>query len=665
MSSLNIATRALTTNQAVLQVIGHNIANANTAGYTRQRVELNSVPGQQLGSGYFGKGVQIEAVAREGYDAFLTRESNLTRATAAADQVRLQYLQSVESLFPLGDGSLGKLLNDALNAWTDVASSPGDSAARQVVLDNFDALAARIRDGAARIDEIATGARLQATEVTKEINRLAQAIASVNDAIARAQGTGASPNDLLDQRDRLIAQLNEQVQVTTLRADDGTLSVFVAGSLPLVLGNRAAELRVARADLDGDRQIQLQFVQGTSAYDVPAEFVSGGKLKGLLDFINRDVIRTQAELGRMALALAETVNRQQRAGLNLLGAPGADLLAYATLAGKPAATNTGSGSVTATVADPTQLKAEDYTIEITGAGPVGFIRRGSDGWYWNATSSSWQAGAPGTPTNLASAVAVDGLNIAVSGGVSAGDRFMLSPGATAAGSLRMALARPAEIAAAGRLVASAGTPFTGNASIVAIRTDQIQLTGSPPMPNLTLAYSSGTFSAVGLGSGETVTFVPSSGTYVPGEALRVTYEGAWGSATFEVTLQGQPADNDRIIIADGIAAPYSNGIQFNGSNAQAMLALRDQVMFDGSVKLSEGYVAVFSNLASRVNEAQTRASFSKAQADDAEQRRANQAGVNLDEEAARMLQFQQAYQATAKYLQTVQSIFDTLLSTFR
>ncbi|TSE26893.1 Flagellar hook-associated protein 1 [Tepidimonas sediminis] len=650
MSALNIATRALTTNQAALQVIGHNIANANTAGYTRQRVELNAVPGQQLGSGYFGKGVQIEAVAREGYDAFLTRESNLTRATAAADQTRLQYLQSVESLFPLGEGSLGKLLNDALNAWTDVASSPSDSAARQVVLDNFDALAARIRDGAARIDEIATGARLQATEVTKEINRLAQAIANVNDAIARAQGTGASPNDLLDQRDRLIAQLNDQVQVTTLRADDGTLSVFVAGSLPLVLGNRAAELRVSRAELDGDRQIQLQFVQGATAYDVPTDFVSGGKLKGLLDFVNRDVIRTQAELGRMALALATTVNRQQQSGLDLLGNPGGDLLTHDALTGKPAASNIGSGSVSATVADPTQLKAEDYILEFTSATQA-LIRRGSDGWYWNGTG--WQANAAAPVT--VNGYSLEGLTLSVPTSPAAGDRFMLSPGATAASSLQMALSRPAELAAAGRLTLSIGTPNTGNATIEAV--SATVTAGSWVMPSLpaALTYASltNTFSLAG--------FTPGGVTYTPGEPMVFTYTSGANTVEVKITLRGQPNNGD---VFQLVATPAA-GVAFNGSNAQAMLALRDQVMFDGSVKLSEGYVAVFSNLASRVNEAQTRASFSKAQADDAEQRRANQAGVNLDEEAARMLQFQQAYQASAKYLQTVQSIFDTLISTFR
>lgn len=651
MSALNIATRALTTNQSVLQVIGHNIANANTEGYTRQRVELNSVPGQQMGSGYFGKGVQIEAVTRVGYDAFLTRESNVTRATAAADQVRLQYLQGVESLFPLGDGSLGKLLNDALNAWTDVASSPNDSAARQVVLDQFDALAARIRDGAARIDEIATGARLQATEVTKEINRLAQAIASVNDAIARTQGSGASPNDLLDQRDRLIAQLNEQVQVTTLPADDGTLSVFVAGSLPLVLGGTAAQLRTARADLDGDRQLKLQFVQGASAYDVPPEFIPGGKLKGVLDFVNRDVIQTQAELGRMALALADTLNRQQRSGLDLNGVAGADLFSHGALTGKPATTNTGSGSVSALVGNATALKAEDYTIEMTSA-TQGHIRRNSDGWYWSG--STWQASAPSTPLALASGVSVDGLTITASGSASAGDRFVLSPGATAAASLQMALSRPAELAAASRVSLSLGTPNAGNASIESVTATVIQGAWAMPALPANLTFTApNTFALSG--------FLPASVTYTPGEPMTFTYTSGGNTIEVKLTLRGQPAPGDVFVLNN----TPTNGVSFNGGNAQAMLALRDQVMFDGSIKLSEGYVAVFSNLASRVNEAQTRATFSQAQADDAEQRRANQAGVNLDEEAARLLQFQQAYQASAKYLQTVQSIFDTLISTFR
>ncbi|TSE31477.1 Flagellar hook-associated protein 1 [Tepidimonas thermarum] len=650
MSALNIATRALTTNQAALQVVGHNIANANTDGYTRQRVEFNSVPGQQLGSGYFGKGVQIEAVTREGYDAFLTRESNLTRATASADEIRFGYLQSVESLFPLGEGSLGKLLNDALNAWVDVASSPNDSAARQVVLDRFDALAARIRDTSARITDIAEGARLQASEITKEINRLAQAIANVNDAIARVQGSGASPNDLLDQRDRLIAQLNEQVQVTTLAADDGTLSVFVAGSLPLVLGNQAAQLQTARADVDGDRQLKLQFVQGASRYDVSTDFLSGGKLKGVLDFVNRDVIQTQAELGRMALALAETVNRQQVSGLNGLGNPGDPLFDIAPLTGKPAATNTGSGSVAATVTDVAALKPEDYIVTMTSA-TQGQVQRSSDGWYWSGTA--WQPTPPAALT-LSSGVVVDGVRLTAAGTAAANDRFVVTHGATAAASLQMALSRPAELAAASRVALALGTPNLGNATIESVSATVVSGTWTTPTLPANLTFTApNQFSLAG--------FTPATVSYTPGEPMVFTYTSGTDTVQVQLTLRGQPQNGDVFVLSN--TGP--TGVAFNGGNAQAMLGLRDQVLFDGSTKLGEGYVAVFSNLASRVNAAQTRATFSKAQADDAEQRRANAAGVNLDEEAARLLQFQQAYQASAKYLQTVQSVFDTLLSTFR
>lgn len=651
MSALNIATRALTTNQAVLQVIGHNIANANTEGYTRQRVELQAVPGQQLGSGYFGKGVQIEAVARVGYDAFLTREANSTRSTAAADAIRADYLRSVEALFPMGEGGLGQVLNDALNAWVDVANAPNDTTARQVVLSRFDALATRIRDTMARLDEVTQGARLQASEVAREVNRLAAGIAQVNESIARVAGSGVPPNDLLDQRDRLIAQLNEKIQVTTLAADDGTLSVFVAGSLPLVLGNQAAQLEVARADVDGDRQIKLQFVQGSTRYDIPSDFIAGGQLRGLLDFINRDVVQTQAELGRVALAAAEVLNRQQRSGLNALGVAGTNLLTYAPtgLQAKPGSENTGTATMTLTVADPAALRGTDYDITYTSGSNVQ-IRRSSDGWFWNGTG--WQASAatlPALPSTL------EGLGISVTGTPAAGDRFYIRVGADAASTLRMPLSSPAELAAANRVQLALGTPNNGNATIEAV--SATVTSGNWVMPTLPAAL---TFTAPDQFA---LAGFPASVTYTPGKPMEFTYTSGSDSVTVRLTLRGQPQSGDVFQLQ---AAPTSGAaLALNGGNASAMLALRDRVLFDGTTPLSDGYVAVFSGLASRVNEAQTRATFTRAQATDAEQRRANLAGVNLDEEAARLLQFQQAYQASAKYLQTVQSIFDTLIATFR
>lgn len=560
MGSLNIATKALTTNQAVLQVIGHNIANANTAGYTRQRVELQSVPGQFLGGAYFGKGVQIDNVARVGYNAFLAREANSTSGMASADAVRYRYLQAIESLFPLGEGGLGKLLNDALNAWGDVASAPNDTAARQVVLDRFDALTARLRDISARLDDISQGARLQAIEEAQSINRLARAIAETNNSITRARSTGAGqPNDLLDQRDRLIAQLNEKIQLTTLQADDGSVSVFVAGSQPLVLGGQAAEMQVVHANLDGDRRVQVQFKQGNAVAVIPQAFIGAGSLKGLVDFINNDVTQTQAELGRVALAMGVVLNDQHQSGLDLQGNPGAAMFSgLASFSAVGDVTNSGAATVTATVATPNDaaaLQPYDYWLTFDSATTVK-IQRSSDGYYWSGTA--WVP-------NAASAASVgsgvfEGLTLTLAGGT-VGDRYALRPAATALANMAMNIDNPNELAAA----------------------------ANPPVGN----------------------------------------------------------------------------VLFDGSNAQAMLALRDTVLFDGVIPLSDGYVAAFSKVASRVNQAKTASEFSQAQARDAEQRRANEAGVNLDEEAARLLQFQQAYQASAKYLQTIQATFDILISTFR
>lgn len=672
--SLNIAGRALTTNLAVLQTIGHNIANANTVGYSRQTTQLQQVPGQQLGNGYFGKGVEIASVQRS-YDAFLTRQANATQTTASADAVRLQKMQQVEGLFPLGAGSLGTMLNNALNAWVDVQSSPADATARGVVISRSDELAARIRDTASRLDEIGTTAKLQSTQVVKDINLLAQQIAAMNDRIARSQ-SGPVPNDLLDQRDKLLADLGKKIQISTIGADDGTLTVFAAGSLPLVLGNKAASLSADRDPLDGDNKQVINFVQGTSKFAIQDEFLVGGELKGLQDFINKDLAQTKTSLGRMALALATEVNQQHQSGLALDGSPGGAFFNTGPLLGKGAATNTGTAAgLVMTVANGAALAASEYVVTYATGTDV-TIQRAADGKYFNPALYSPGGSPPNdgfqsASVNIAlgvSSVEFDGLTLNGAVGTAAGDRFLLRPAADAAAKLSVALQSPAELAVASRVSVAVASTNQGAAEIeatsVTLRQGSLPAT---PLPGLTLTFNAGT-SQFALSPAPTLpaTITPALAVnYTPGSPMTITYDDGAGPPSnqwsYQLTLRGQPSTGDSFALSQ----TTTGAVRYNAGNAQAVLALRDKQVFDGNTTLADGYVPVFSSVATKLGEVKFSAEFSQTQAASAETQRANQAGVNLDEEAAKLIQYQQAYQASAKYMGTVQSLFDTLMSAFR
>ena len=662
--SLNIAARALTTNQSVLQVIGHNISNASTVGYSRQSLSLDAVAGQKVGNGYFGKGVELTSVKRS-YDAFLTKQANTTATVAAGDEVRYQKMQQIEALFPLGEGSLGTQLNNALNAWVDVQASPADSTARQVVIDHADEFAARIRDTAARLGEIGESAKLQSAEVVKAINQMAAQFADLNKKVVSGVAAGQPPNDLLDQRDHLLAELNKKINVSSVAADDGSVTLFVASSYPLVIGSKAGSLAVEADPLDSQNRQVLSFVNGSTSSTIDADMVTGGEIKGLQSFINDDLVNAQVHLGRMALAFASELNAQQVSGLALDGSSGQELLTY----GNNPVERTfqygiGAGTVTATVADGSALKATDYKVTFA-AGSIASIQRVADGLYFNPALYSPTTVPPDDGFRDAVApvgatpVVFDGLSLTGAGVVSG--TAIIKPAADAGKSIAVALSSPKELAVASRVSVSPVISNTGNASIE--YSGLTLVSGTLPVTPLTIPPFQLTYASAGNSFGVTpaASVAPASISYTPGQPLQFTYTSGADSFTYSLTLRGQPADGDKFDLAQTSGA----AVKFNSGNAKAILDLRDKTVFDGNTTLSDGYVTVFSSVASTLRESKFSAEFSTAQAAAAETQRANKAGVNLDEEAALLIQYQQAYQASAKYMGTVQSLFDTLMSAFR
>ena len=656
MSSLNIAARALTTNMSVLQTIGNNIANVNTEGFSRQTVSLSTVEGNFAGGSFFGNGVQISAVRRS-YDAFLTKQANSTASVAADDAVRYQKLQQIEALFPMGTSGLGAALNSTLNAWVDVASSPTDSTARGVVLDRANDLASRFRGTSDRLDELGQTTSLQTTEVVKAVNSLAQQIAALNDKVSKLQTESSSPNELLDQRDQLIREMNKYVQTTSIPASDNTITVFAAGSMPLVLGASAATLEVTPSLVDGSHKLDLFYTLNRQRTPLDHSFLGGGELSGLMDFYNNDLAETQNQLGRLAISLATQVNQQQNSGLDLNGAVGTNFFRPISVnnvfpSSTPTPTATLNLAVDTAAGAATQFQASDYEVSVAALLPTPTVnvRRLSDGIEVLSGVA------------LNTAPTFDGLKLTLAAGtLAAGNTYVLRPFADGARNLDMALTAPSQLAVASPATVAAASTNTGTTTIEGVSMTLLQGALPATVPSFALTFNAGTGQFAVPVPTLPATVTPANVGFSSGSPMVFTYnDGVGNQYQYKLTLRGEPKTGDVFTLNPTPPA----AAKFNAGNAQAMLALRDVDSFQG-VTLSDGYVSVFSDLATRLQGAKFSAQFSDSQAAAAETLRTNVSGVNLDEEAAKLIQYQQSYQASAKFMQTAQGLFDTLIASFR
>ena len=627
---LNVGARALLANQVAIQTAGNNISNVNTAGYSRQTVVLQTVEGQYTGGGYIGKGVDIQTITRN-HTEFLTRQATLASAVQASDSVRSTRLTQLEDVFAGGTSGLGAAVNDMLNAFSDVASTPTDLTARNVALARMDETAGRFRSTQQTLNDLRTNVQDQLRESATNVNSLASQIAQINEQIQQARGNGQTPNDLLDKRDQLVRDLNQYIQTSTVDVGDGSISLFVAGSMPLVLGTHAAKLEIQdNAQFPGS-DLKLTFVNGTAApFQMDDSMLGGGEIAGLLRFHNSDLKEAENLLGRMALAIGTSMNQQHELGLTPSGTAGQAL--FDIPASVSALTSTaGLVGSTVTFADVSQLAASDYEVRFDPtAAPAGKVIRLSDGKETPFASTAALAG-----------MTIDGLQFNISGTPANSDRVLFRPFATAASTINAKITSPRDLAVASPVEPKMGATNGGSLTVQGLNAVQAD-------PNLTQTVtltftSAGQFNVTGTGTGN-----PTGVAYTTGDTI--SYNG------WQIKLTGVPKAGDTLVIQAATPA-YA---QRNAGNAQAMLGLRDQPMFDGAT-LSDGYAGLLSQIGTRSQSAQYAAKVSDAIATNLEKDRTAVSGVNLDEEAAKLIQYQQAYQASAKMIQIAQNIFDTLI----
>ncbi len=653
MSVLNIGTRALQANQIALQTTGNNIANVNTPGYSRQNAIMSAVAGQFSGSGYIGKGVEVQTIQRN-FSAFLTRQSTLASATQSGDVARADKLKQLQDIFAGGSTGLGASISDMMNAFSDVASAPTDVTARTVALTRIDETAGRFRSASQALDDLQTGVSQEIHQKVDAINTLARNIASVNDEIARANGSGQSPNDLLDKRDQLVRDLNQYIQTTSIPATDGTMGIFIAGSQPLVLGTTVSPVSVVSDEFGDALKNKLAMTSNGQRITLDENTLGGGEVAGLLRFQNNDLTEGRNLLGRLTLGVTTAMNDQHKLGLDLDGNPGTDLFTQADLSSNsnirppeaPATLNTGTATLNMAVTDITQLAASDYELNFTSA-TTGTITRKSDGKVVNF---------PQSPAPTAPAIAVvDGLTISQpSGTANVGDHFLLKPFSTSASNVARVFSTPRQLAVASPIAGAMGTTNKGSLQQVSLTALSNNQSATPHTP-VVLTFTGGS-PATYTRSDELPTPNTTSYTYTPGTAITAVDP----LANWSLTLTGTPQTGDKFTVVDIKDPAYKLDLKLNGGNASAMMALRDKAMFDGAA-MTDGYAGAISQIGIRTQSANYTATVSTSIATNLEKDRTSVSGVNLDEEASKLIQYQQAYQASSKMIQIAQTIFDSLI----
>lgn len=629
-SVYGISTSALRAFQQALSTTSHNIANVNTPGYSRQRVELENRTPEYAGVGYLGSGVQAASVERV-FDGFVVEEVRNSQSSFHQQQTFFDLSRQVDNL--LGDAATGLSpgLQGFFDAVQEVANDPTSTSARQVMLTEGETLISRFQQIDQRFEDSRQRVNGELRTVVAEINSLAQNIARLNEDIvnASARGAGQPPNDLLDQRDATIEQLAERVAVTAVAQDDGAVNVFIGTGQNLVLGSDVATLTAESLGQDRDHlEIGLVSPGGT----IPiTNLITGGRLSGILEFRDRVLDPAQNALGRIAVGVVDQFNRQHRLGMDLNGNVGGDFFVplQPELTADP--NNSGSGAVQVGFADVNQLTLDDYRLSYDGAA-WGLTRVG-DGQSVPFASGSGTAADP---------YLVDGLSIVVDPAPAAGDNYLLRPTHGAVAQLGLAISDNRQIAAAGPLVSA---PANGNAGDGQVSPVQVLDASDPNFLYPVNIVFDDPSTSYRINGGPSVAYTSGADIDVNG---------------WRVQIDGNPQAGDTFTIQNnaGGVGDNSNALRLAGLQ-QALTLANGTASFDGA------YTTLVADVGTLTRQAEINTAAQERLLEQAQAERDSISGVNLDEEAANLLKFQQAYQAAAQVIATADLMFETLLGAVR
>ncbi|MRW92102.1 flagellar hook-associated protein FlgK [Duganella sp. FT80W] len=649
MSLLSIGKSGLLSAQVGLATTSNNITNANTAGYNRQvAIQSDSIT-QYQGFGYVGTGTEISAVRRY-YDNFLATSLRNAESNQASLNTYNTQISQVDNLLSDTSAGLSPALQDFFNGVQDATASPASTAARQSMLSNAESLVSRFQSMSARLTEIGDGVNSQIKSSVSEINSYAQQIAAINNTIAGMTTETAAPNDLLDKRDQMLTELNKLVKINVTQGDNNMLNVSFGTGQPLVQGNTSYQLATSTSDTDAGH-VTLGYQTASGAFsELPDSVFTGGQLGGLVDFRDNALTTAQNSLGQIAAGLATAFNAQHVLGQDQNGDAGTNFFNPISAYVGPSTKNSlnSTATVSATVTDASALTSSDYSVDY-------------DGTNFNVTRLSDGKVTKIDPYPQTEAQVIDGVSYSISGDAATNDSFLVKPTYYAAQQLSLAISDPSKIALAAPIATAAPTTNVGNASISAGTVDANYLTaGNQITSTTTLSYDKASATLSGFPANQDVTVTGTDGTstvYPAGTAVPYT-DGAtisFGGVSFAIS--GTPADQDTFTVG-----PNTSGVGDSRNGALLAGLQTKNVLNNGSSTFQTSYAQIVNVVGTKARAAQISSTAADAAVTQATNNQQSVSGVNLDEEAANLLRYQQAYQAAGKVIQVAGTLFDTLLS---
>ena len=681
MSLLNIGMSGLAASQTSLVTTGNNIANADTAGYSRQQTVQGTKASAQFGNVFIGTGTTLADVRRV-YNSFL--DAQLRTATSLNSDVAAYQgqISPVDQL--LSDNGTG--MNGALTKFfaslQNLNAKPTDEASRQLLLSDTQALSNRFNSVSSQLNEQNSNINGNMASMADQVNKLANTVAQLNQKISELSTNGnGMPNDLLDARNETVRQLSTFIGVQVSERGS-SLDLYLGSGQPLVMGNSANTLEVVQGKNDPTRSM-LQLNRGTSTVDI-TNVTTGGEIGGLLRYRSEVLDPAMNELGRVALVVADQMNSQMAQGIDKNGEFGGNLfndinslrmISQRSMAS--AANSAGSGNFDVTIKDTGKLSTGDYTVTFSSA--TNYSVKRSDGKDMGTFS-----------TTASPAPVIDGFSLNLNGTVAAGDSFKITPTRNAAATIQTEMTDAKRLALAAPLKAEIGAGVKSSLSIsaqpsLAVPINnydaasklemQTALKNSGPVKVVFNAASGGSqtydyFDAKGVKMG--------SGSIVPGQSnvlnLQIKMLDASGNPitdggappvtktfTVQMTVAGSPnaGDNMNISVNGAGSSDNRNGLALSGLQTKQTV---DTGSASKGITLVDAYGKLIENVGAKASQAKLDSAANGSILANAKGARDSLSGVNLDDETGNLVKFQQYYTASSQIIKAAQETFSTLIN---